>query len=109
MKHKLTLKAPYTILPGGLGGVESNLALAGNSLLRGHGRPAVYCPQDERPAGRLIALNRRTGAIVYQHKLPTSTNSELAIAGNAILVPAGGPNILGPKGLSPQLVVYTVR
>ncbi len=26
-------------------------------------------------SGELIALNRATGAIVYQHKLPTSTNA----------------------------------
>jgi outer membrane protein assembly factor BamB len=59
--------------------------------------------------GVLIALNRSTGAIVYQHKLPTSANAPIAIAGNTILVPAGGPSIFGPKGGSPQLVAYTVR
>jgi alcohol dehydrogenase (cytochrome c) len=58
--------------------------------------------------GVLIALNRATGAIVYRHRLPTSANSPIAIAGNAILVPAGGPNLFGPKGGSPQLVAYTV-
>ena len=58
--------------------------------------------------GVLIALNRDTGAIVYEHKLPTSANAPIAIAGNAILVPAGGPNLYGPKGGSPQLAVYTV-
>jgi len=31
-----------------------------------------------------------------------------AIAGNAVLVPAGGPGVFGPKGGSPQLVAYTV-
>jgi hypothetical protein len=59
--------------------------------------------------GVLIALNRNTGAIVYRRKLPTSTNAPIAIAGNAILVPAGGPSIYGPKGGSPQLMAYTVR
>ena len=57
--------------------------------------------------GTLLALNRATGAIVYQHKLPTSTNSPIAIAGNAVLVPAGGPKTAGASG-SPQLVAYTV-
>jgi outer membrane protein assembly factor BamB len=57
--------------------------------------------------GTLLALNRATGAIVYQHKLPTSTNSPIAIAGNAVLVPAGGPKSGGASG-SPQLVAYTV-
>ena len=41
--------------------------------------------------GELIALNRSTGAIVYQQKLPAETNSPIAIAGNTVLVPAGAP------------------
>jgi glucose dehydrogenase len=52
MEHKLTLKAPYTILPGSLGGVLSNLALAGNTLYVAHRRPAVHSRQDELPARR---------------------------------------------------------
>ena len=51
-------------------------------------------------SGVLIALNRATGAIVYQHKLPTSANAPIAIAGNAILVPAGGPHFYGQGGLT---------
>ena len=58
--------------------------------------------------GELIALNRATGAIVYQRKLPTSTNSPIAIAGNAVLVPAGGPKTAATGGGNPQLVAYTV-
>jgi outer membrane protein assembly factor BamB len=58
--------------------------------------------------GELLALNRATGAIVYQRKLPTSTNSPIAVAGNAVLVPAGGPKTSAAGGGSPQLVAYTV-
>jgi outer membrane protein assembly factor BamB len=58
--------------------------------------------------GVLIALNRSTGAIVYRHSLPASTNAPIAIAGNAIVVPAGGSTVLGAKGGSPQVVTYTV-
>jgi alcohol dehydrogenase (cytochrome c) len=59
--------------------------------------------------GELIALNRSTGAIVDQLKLPTSTNAPIAIAGNAILVPAGAPltSTTGSAG-TPQLVAYTI-
>ena len=156
MEHKLTLKAPYTILPGGLGGVLSNLALAGNTVyvatvdLRftiakmsyplgapdGDGTGEIEALNlttgtvewDTKVptmplgattvsnnlifitlyAGVLVALNRNTGAVVYEHKLPTSANAPIAIAGNSILVPAGGPSLYGPKGGSPQLVAYTV-
>lgn len=58
--------------------------------------------------GELLALNRSTGAVVYQQKLPTSTNSPIAVTGNAILVPAGGPVTSAKGGGSPQLVAYTV-
>jgi alcohol dehydrogenase (cytochrome c) len=58
--------------------------------------------------GVLIALDRSTGAIVYRHALPTSANAPIAIAGNAVIVPAGGPGNLGVTGGNPQLVVYTV-
>ena len=59
--------------------------------------------------GELIALNRSTGAIVYQRKLPTTTNSPIAVTSNAILVPAGGPGASAKGGGgSPQLVAYTV-
>jgi len=157
MEHKLTLTAPYTILPGSLGGVLSNLAVAGNTVYvatvdQQFTLAKMSYPlgaQDGRGAGEiealnlttgkvewdtkvpayplgaatvsndlvfttlytgvLIALDRTTGAVVYQRKLPTSANAPIAIAGNSILVPAGGPSVFGPKGGSPQLVVYTVR
>ncbi|HEV7126418.1 MAG TPA: PQQ-binding-like beta-propeller repeat protein [Ktedonobacterales bacterium] len=67
--------------------------------------------------GILIALNRDTGAIVYRQNLPTSTNAPLAIAGNTVIVPAGGPttssanaNPLSPANTdegNPQVVAYT--
>jgi alcohol dehydrogenase (cytochrome c) len=57
--------------------------------------------------GVLIALNRTTGAVVYRRRLPTSANSPIAIAGNAVIVPAGGPS--SPTGAGhPQVVAYTV-
>ncbi len=54
-----------------------------------------------------MALDRTTGAIVYQHQLPTSTNAPIAVFGNTILVPAGGPKTAKGGG-NPQLVAYTV-
>jgi alcohol dehydrogenase (cytochrome c) len=65
--------------------------------------------------GELIALSRATGAIVYRHQLPTSTNAPIVVAGNFVIVPAGGPvtgyNQKTKKvegGGHPQLVAYTV-
>jgi outer membrane protein assembly factor BamB len=56
--------------------------------------------------GELIALNRATGRIVYRRQLPTSTNSPIAIAGNTVIVPAGGPKTSTRSG-DPQVVAYT--
>jgi alcohol dehydrogenase (cytochrome c) len=156
LDHTLSLTAPYTILPGSLGGVLTNMSLAGGSVYvatvdlpftlakmsyplgspdgdgtgeiealnvaTGHVEWDTKVPAMPLGAttvsndlvfttlynGVLIALDRTTGAIVYRRSLPTSANAPIAIAGNAILVPAGGSSILGPKGGSPQLVTYTV-
>ena len=64
--------------------------------------------------GELIAMNTATGAIVYRHQLPTSTNAPLVVAGNTVIVSAGGP-LTGPPltgqpgGGKSQVVAYTVR
>jgi alcohol dehydrogenase (cytochrome c) len=65
--------------------------------------------------GELIALNRTTGAIVYRRQLPTSTNAPLVVAGNTVIVSAGGPvtgglvNGKAGGGGKAQVVAYTVR
>jgi alcohol dehydrogenase (cytochrome c) len=60
--------------------------------------------------GELVALNRSTGAIVSQLKLPTSTNAPIAIAGNSVIIPAGAPETTKSGGAPgpAQLVAYTV-
>jgi alcohol dehydrogenase (cytochrome c) len=157
LEHKSTIKRPYTILPGSLGGVLTNLAVAGSNLyVVTCDLPLTYTnlkePTPDKPAGsatgevealdlatgtvkwdtkvrqlplgaatvsndlvltslydgRLIALNRSTGAIVYRRSLPTSTNSPIAIAGNTVIVPAGGPTTPAGGG-DPQVVAYTTR
>jgi glucose dehydrogenase len=62
--------------------------------------PLEAMEQDERSAGRPGRQGQR------RHRGP---EPHIAIAGNSVLVPAGGPSVFGPKGGSPQLVVYTVR
>jgi outer membrane protein assembly factor BamB len=156
LTHNITLKAPYTILPGSLGGVLTNMALAGNSVYVVTVDVALTYTSLNEPAptqaagpaggevealdlatgkvqwdtkvaslplgaatvsndllfttllnGTLLALDRNTGAVAYQRKLPTSTNSPLAIAGHTVLVPAGGVTGKQPSR-NPQLVAYTV-
>ncbi len=157
LKHKLTLKAPYTILPGSLGGVLTNLAQSGQSVyVATIDLPLTYTnlnrPSPTKAAGpargelealdlrngkvewdtsvaslplgavtvsndllfttlvngRLLALSRQTGRIVFERKLPTTTNSPIAVVGHTVLVPAGG--ITGTRSSrNPQLVAYTVR
>jgi len=158
LEHRSTLKAPFTIAPGPLGGVLTDLAVAGGSVYvatldvpltytnlnlasatKGAGPPtgevealslatgkvewATKVPQLPLGAatvsndlvlttlynGVLIALKRSTGAVVYRRRLPTSTNSPIAIAGNTVIVPAGGPvtSARGGGG-NPQVVAYTV-
>lgn len=60
--------------------------------------------------GELLALNRATGAIVHEQKLPATTNAPIAITRNTILIPAGAPrtSATGSPG-APQLVAYTVQ
>jgi glucose dehydrogenase len=158
LTHQLTLKLPYTVAPGSLGGILSNMAVAGGSVyVATIDLPITYTspnsvtgdkaggPEsgqiealslatgkvewDTKVAtlplgaatvsndllfttlytGTLIALDRATGAIVYQHQLPTSANAPIAVFGNTVLVPAGGPRTSAKGGGgTPQLVAYTV-
>ena len=159
LAHKLKITFPYTFEPGPLGGVLSNLAVAGGSVyvatidlpitatslssVDGN-KSAGVPPTGEVEAlslttgkvewdtkvptlplgaatvsndlvftdlynGVLIALNRGTGKIVYRHQLPTSANAPIAVFGNTVLVPAGGPQTSSAGGGGhPQLAAYTV-
>jgi outer membrane protein assembly factor BamB len=158
LSHQLKLKLPYTVAPGSLGGILSNVAVADGSVyLATIDLPITFTklssvdgdkaggPEsgeiealslatgkvewDTKVAtlplgaatvsndllfttlynGELIALDRDTGAIVYRHQLPTSTNAPIAVFGNTVLVPAGGPQTSSSGGGgNPQLVAYTV-
>ena len=59
--------------------------------------------------GELIALDRSTGAIVYRERVPDSTNAEIAVAGDTIIVPAGGPTSSTSAKSTPQIVAYRLR
>jgi len=156
LEHKSKLKTPFTVEPGAIGGVLTNLALADgtiylasidlrfemHALTTVDGFPADDVLAGEVEAlnlttgkvewdtkvpslpcgaatvsndlvfttlltGELIALDRTTGTIVYRQKLPTSTNAPIAIAGETIVIPAGGLKS-GEKAKDghPQVVAY---
>jgi outer membrane protein assembly factor BamB len=156
LEHQLTIKYPYTVEPGSLGGILSNMSVADGSVYvatidlpiawtgpnvadgnKGAGPESGEIEALSLATGKvewdtkvstlplgaatvsndlvfttlytgtLIALNRATGAIVYSQKLPTSTNAPIAVFGNTVLVPAGGPKTATGGG-NPQLVAYTV-
>jgi len=157
LSHRLHVRYPYTDLPGSVGGVLSNLAVAGGRVyVATNDEPVTYTGPDvadgdkasSHPTGEvdaldlatgrvvwdtrvdsmplgaatvsndlvfttlydgtLIALDRRTGAVVYRHRLPTSANAPIAVFGNTVLVPAGGPETSGRIGGHAQLVAYTL-
>ncbi len=156
LEGKSHLKVPFTYSPGALGGILTNMALAGNTIyvvtcnvafsftktdqvdgsnvgkkLSGdvealnlvtgkvewttkvNGLPLGAATISNNLVfttlfqGELLALNRSTGAIVFQQRLPRSTNSAIAIAGDKVIVPAGGPKYGKGKGSS-QVVAYTL-
>jgi outer membrane protein assembly factor BamB len=151
-KSKLTV--PFTYEPGALGGILTNMAVAGNTVYvvtdnfafsftntdQVNGVNVGTKPSGEVEAlnlvtgkiewdtkvkglplgaatvsnnlvfttllqGELLALNRSTGAIVFTQQLPRSTNSPIAIAGDTVIVPAGGPKYGAGNGPS-QVVAY---
>jgi alcohol dehydrogenase (cytochrome c) len=79
LEHKLTIKAPYTILPGSIGGVLTNLALAGHSIyVATIDLPLTY-PNLKLPvaikaagtaSGEVEALNLATGKVEWDTKVP---------------------------------------
>ncbi len=154
LEHRSTLKAPFTILPGPLGGVLADLAVGSDRVyVETLDVPVTFANLNLRATtqgtgsetgevealslatgkvewdkklsqlplgavtvsndlvfttlynGGLIALNRSTGAVVYRRQLPTSANSPIAIAGNTVIVPAGGP-VTRAGGGNPQVVAY---
>jgi alcohol dehydrogenase (cytochrome c) len=55
----------------------------------------------------LIALDRKTGAVVFRQKLPTTANAPIALAGNTVLVPAGSLGSGATRSGTPQLLAFT--
>lgn len=147
------VKLPLTYLPGALGGILTNMAVAGNTLYVATcnlpfrftstdsiiGSPVATKVSGDIEAlnvttgkvewttavqslplgattvvnnvvfttlvsGKLLALNTATGAVIFTQKLPRTTNSPIAVAGNTVIVPVGGP--VQGKGKPSQIIAY---
>ncbi|HEV2426773.1 MAG TPA: PQQ-binding-like beta-propeller repeat protein, partial [Acidimicrobiales bacterium] len=155
LDHRSTVSLPLDILPGSLGGILTNMAVAGGSvyvetldLALAYTKDSqvtgdAYSGTKERGeiealslatgrvewdrtfkalplgdttvvndlvlttlyGGTLVALSRATGATVASIALPTSTNAGIAVAGDTVIVPAGGPATTKGGG-HPQVVAY---
>ncbi len=79
LEHRSTLKTPFTILPGSLGGVLTNLALAGKTLyVVTCDLPLTYTSMTQPaptksagpPTGEVEALNLATGTVKWDTKVP---------------------------------------
>jgi len=57
--------------------------------------------------GKLLALNRLTGTVVYETSLPRSTNSPISVAGNTVIVPVGGPKYGSLNGKA-QIIAFRI-
>jgi outer membrane protein assembly factor BamB len=149
------LKLPLTFLPGSLGGILTNMAVAGNAVYVAtcnlpfqfkntnsvDGSPVGTKVSGDIEAlnlttgkvewktvvntlplgattvsnnvvfttlvsGEMLALNSTTGAIVFNQKLPRTTNAPIAIAGNTVIVPVGGPE--QGSGNPSQIIAYRI-
>jgi glucose dehydrogenase len=162
LHHDLKLSAPYTILPGPIGGIPTDMAVADNSVYLATNNVSVTATSLNEALGnkpgkqsgdvealnlttgkvewdtkvkglpcgaatvsnnlvfttllegnsklvqsRLLAFNRSTGAIVFNQKLPDTTNAPIAIAGNTVIIPAGGPKAPGQSKIS-KIVAYSI-
>jgi outer membrane protein assembly factor BamB len=81
LAHKLTIKLPYTVEPGPLGGVLTNMAMADGSVyLATIDVPITYTTLSSvngsqgtgaAPTGEIEALNVNTGKVEWDTKVPT--------------------------------------
>jgi outer membrane protein assembly factor BamB len=79
LEHKSTLKAPYTIVPGQLGGVLTNMAVGGDSVYAAvvddsMTFTSLASPEPAKggaPSGEVEALNLATGEVEWDTKVPS--------------------------------------
>jgi alcohol dehydrogenase (cytochrome c) len=94
LEHKLTIKLPYTFEPGALGGVLTNMAVAGGSVYLAtidlpliaktlnsvNGDSAGAAP----PTGEIEALNLSTGAVEWDTKVTAMPFGAATVSGDLV-------------------------
>jgi len=94
LEHKLTIKLPYTIAPGSLGGVLTNMAVADGSVYVATidlpftatslsvvtgGKPTAS------PTGEIAALSLATGKVEWDAKVPSMPLGATTVANDLVV------------------------
>jgi alcohol dehydrogenase (cytochrome c) len=117
LDHTSTLKAPFTISPGSLGGVLTNMALAGNNVyLVTLDVPLTYTNLTEptptqspgTATGQVEALNLATGKVQWDTKVPTIPVGAATISNNLVFTTFYGGVLVALNRATGQ-VVYRHR
>jgi outer membrane protein assembly factor BamB len=93
LEHRITLKAPLTILPGAFGGVLSDLAVASNTVyVATLDVPLTYTTLNEptptkaagAATGEVEALSLATGKVEWDRKLPQLPLGGVTVSNNLV-------------------------
>jgi outer membrane protein assembly factor BamB len=94
LQHDIKLKVPYTILPGALGGVLTNMARAGNSVYVATINLPLTFTSLNQPAptkvagparGEVESLNLKTGKAEWKTEVPSLPLGGATISNNLLL------------------------
>ena len=103
LEHRITLKAPYTILPGSLGGVLTNMALAGDSVyVATIDVPLTFTSLDTpaptaaagKVGGEVEALNVKTGKVEWDTKVASLPLGAATISNDLVFTTVFGHGLI---------------
>jgi len=103
MQHKLTLTVPFTIAPGSIGGVLTNLAVAGNSvyvttldlpLTYTTLRLPVATSSNGQLGGEVEALNLTTGKVQWDRKVKSLPVGAATVSNDLLVTTLLGGTLL---------------
>lgn len=94
LEHETTISAPLTMLPGSLGGVLTDMALADGTvyaatidlpLTTTDLRQPVGTKSTSTPSGEIVALNVATGAVEWSVKVPDLPTGAVTVSNDLAL------------------------